>query len=140
MKKREGSESNEGKGGGGGEEESTKIWDCGSPLYDTYELVSLGHVIDRHIMVLPSLSGSRCLTNQTSRSSNLMSSEQSRSSNQTSGFQTAKGSSTMSFFGEFLEKVLWKKRRVNGQTEEKPKKVKCGGFYRICKRIGSWRK
>lgn len=137
MKKREGSKSNEGKGGGGEEEESTKIWDSGSPLYDSYELVSLGHVIDRHIMELPSLSGSRGLTNQSSsRSSNLISSKQGGAS----GFGMAKGSSTVSCFGEFREKVLWKKRRVNGEGEEKPKMVKRGVFYRICKRIGSWRK
>ncbi|MCL7037045.1 hypothetical protein MKW94_009246 [Papaver nudicaule] len=33
-----------------GEEE---VWDCGSPLYDSYELVSLTHVIERNIMLLP---------------------------------------------------------------------------------------
>ncbi|KAI8544993.1 hypothetical protein RHMOL_Rhmol07G0008400 [Rhododendron molle] len=139
MKKREGSKSNEGKGGGGGgEEESMKIWDCGSPLYDSYELVSLGHVIDRHIMELPSLSGSRGLTKQSSsRSSNLISSKQGGAS----GFGMAKGSSsTVSCFGEFPEKVLWKTRRVNGEAEEKPKMVKRGVFYRIWKRTGSWRK
>lgn len=38
------------------EEETIKVWDCGSPLYDSYELASLSHVIDRHMMILPSLS------------------------------------------------------------------------------------
>lgn len=33
------------------------LWDCGSPLYDSYELVSLTHIIERHFMSLPSLSG-----------------------------------------------------------------------------------
>ncbi|KAF4384604.1 hypothetical protein F8388_003911 [Cannabis sativa] len=31
------------------------IWDCGSPLYDSYELVSLSNLIERHLMILPSL-------------------------------------------------------------------------------------
>lgn len=33
------------------------LWDCGSPLYDSYELVSLTHVIERHFMSLPSFAG-----------------------------------------------------------------------------------
>ncbi|GAA0154366.1 hypothetical protein LIER_12364 [Lithospermum erythrorhizon] len=35
------------------------IWDCGSNLYDSYELVSLSNIIDRNLMVLPGLSGSK---------------------------------------------------------------------------------
>ncbi|XP_020099107.1 uncharacterized protein LOC109717647 [Ananas comosus] len=29
------------------------VWDCGSPLYDAFELVSVSHLIDRHVMALP---------------------------------------------------------------------------------------
>ncbi|KAL2547633.1 uncharacterized protein Fot_09163 [Forsythia ovata] len=36
------------------EEAAVSIWDCGSPLYDSYELVSFAHFIERHTMVLPS--------------------------------------------------------------------------------------
>lgn len=36
------------------EVEAIAIWDCGSPLYDSYELVSLSHLIERHLMALPS--------------------------------------------------------------------------------------
>lgn len=28
------------------------IWDCGSPLYDSYELVSLVNYIERHMMFI----------------------------------------------------------------------------------------
>ncbi|CAO1948451.1 unnamed protein product [Urochloa humidicola] len=28
-------------------------WDCGSPLYDSFELASLHHVLESHLMVLP---------------------------------------------------------------------------------------
>ncbi|KAL1313254.1 hypothetical protein HN51_039832 [Arachis hypogaea] len=31
------------------------IWDCGSSLYDSYELVSLAYTIDRHMMLHPYL-------------------------------------------------------------------------------------
>ncbi|CAN8254007.1 unnamed protein product [Cochlearia groenlandica] len=33
------------------------IWDCGSPLYDSYELASLTHIIERNFMSLPFLNG-----------------------------------------------------------------------------------
>jgi hypothetical protein len=35
------------------EEGTPATWDCGSPLYDSFELVSLHHVLDRHLMILP---------------------------------------------------------------------------------------
>ncbi|EEF51318.1 hypothetical protein RCOM_1691130 [Ricinus communis] len=35
------------------------VWDCGSPLYDSYEIASVGHVIERHMMALPSSCGSK---------------------------------------------------------------------------------
>lgn len=39
-----------------------KVWDCGSPLYDSYELAALTHLIERHLMALPeSLGGSKRL-------------------------------------------------------------------------------
>ncbi|KAK8481572.1 hypothetical protein V6N13_022018 [Hibiscus sabdariffa] len=46
------------------EEAKTKfaVWDCGSLLYDTYELVSLSHLIERQLMKLPYLGGSKRLT------------------------------------------------------------------------------
>ncbi|KAK7381999.1 hypothetical protein VNO80_00620 [Phaseolus coccineus] len=40
------------------EEKAMAIWDCGSPLYDSHELVSLDHIIDRHLMAFPSSIGS----------------------------------------------------------------------------------
>lgn len=30
-----------------------KIWDCVSPLYDSYELVSITNVLDKHLKKLP---------------------------------------------------------------------------------------
>ncbi|KAI3422983.1 zinc_ribbon_12 domain-containing protein [Psidium guajava] len=34
------------------EGEPENVWDCGSPLYDSYELASLGHLLDRNTMAL----------------------------------------------------------------------------------------
>lgn len=38
-----------------GEEEELVLatWDCGSPLYDSFELAALHHVLESHLMVLP---------------------------------------------------------------------------------------
>ncbi|PRQ17476.1 hypothetical protein RchiOBHm_Chr7g0195411 [Rosa chinensis] len=46
MKKEEKEE--EGEGG-----RSARIWDCGSPLYDSYELASVGRLLERHTRALP---------------------------------------------------------------------------------------
>lgn len=35
------------------------VWDCGSHLYDSYELVSFSHLLDRHVMLLPFLKNSQ---------------------------------------------------------------------------------
>ncbi|KAF3340107.1 hypothetical protein FCM35_KLT15878 [Carex littledalei] len=31
------------------------VWDCGSRLYDSYELVTFSHLLDRHVTLLPFL-------------------------------------------------------------------------------------
>ena len=54
-----------------GDEAAFDIWDCGSPLYDSYELVSLSHLIERHLMKLPSLGGSNRLTTRFSHPSDV---------------------------------------------------------------------
>ncbi|KAG5228268.1 hypothetical protein IMY05_016G0078500 [Salix suchowensis] len=47
----------EGKGKGKKEQAAINVWDCGSPLYDSYEIASLGHLIDRHSLALSSPCG-----------------------------------------------------------------------------------
>ncbi|KAG6788241.1 hypothetical protein POTOM_004298 [Populus tomentosa] len=39
------------------EQAAINVWDCGSPLYDSYEIASLGHLIDRHSLALSSPCG-----------------------------------------------------------------------------------
>ncbi|CAA0831360.1 Unknown protein [Striga hermonthica] len=34
-------------------QEDMKMWDCGSPLYDSYELVAVSNIIERHFIILP---------------------------------------------------------------------------------------
>ncbi|KAK9743132.1 hypothetical protein RND81_03G219500 [Saponaria officinalis] len=38
-------------------DKSLKIWDCGSPLYDSYELACVSHLIERHLMKHPCIGG-----------------------------------------------------------------------------------
>lgn len=33
---------------------SRTVWDCGSPLYDSYELAALNRLLERHSMISPS--------------------------------------------------------------------------------------
>lgn len=35
-----------------------EAWDCGSPLYDSFEVASVGHLIERHALALVSPGGS----------------------------------------------------------------------------------
>lgn len=112
------------------EDEALKIWDCGSPLYDSYELVALNHVIDRHLMELPCLSGSR--------KDIIISHESSHAEAATSN--KVKGSSMKNFFSGLMErKVGWKRKHADGGRREEPKKVKWG-IIKICNRINSWKK
>ncbi|KAK2650111.1 hypothetical protein Ddye_017600 [Dipteronia dyeriana] len=106
--------------------EEVAIWDCGSPLYDSYELVSLSHVIERHLLTLPTLGGSKTYlaTNfyypyddpSNVGSAGLSSSSSSSSSSPSSIVATLSG---------FLAKKLWKKRAF-GQRKDKRKNSKIG--------------
>lgn len=86
------------------EEASMAIWDCGSPLYDSYELVSLDHLIQRHLMVIPSLGGSKRLSSKYYYQYDVQ---------DTSSLAVSKGnssSSIMSMFSEFVGSKLWKRK------------------------------
>ncbi|KAL9234529.1 hypothetical protein vseg_009390 [Gypsophila vaccaria] len=39
------------------DDKSLRVWDCGSPLYDSYELACVSHLIERHLMKHPYLVG-----------------------------------------------------------------------------------
>ncbi len=110
------------------EGEGLAIWDCGSPLYDSYELVSLTHIIDRHLMALPHLDGSKRFISANNVTCTSMVSKASR------------GNSTGSAMNEFDVRKMWKRKVSIGEgRNEKPKRTKTwlSAFY---KRIGSWKK
>lgn len=93
-------------------------WDCGSSLYDSYELVSLSHVIERHLMEQP-MTGISHPTDFTPVS---IADPTSKS--------IAKESSLMSSLVELHESKCWKKRRF-GQRRDKAIKLR-SGFNCFC--------
>ncbi|EXB61979.1 hypothetical protein L484_002759 [Morus notabilis] len=113
------------------------IWDCGSPLYDSYELVSLSHLIERHLMILPSLGGSRRFN--ISRFSRPVDVGPPMKSNVGINTKVAKGSSMVASLSEFMERKMWK-RKVFGQRKEKTKKMKITSLSGFYNRILPWKK
>ncbi|KVH89055.1 hypothetical protein Ccrd_008961 [Cynara cardunculus var. scolymus] len=103
-----------------------KIWDCGSPLYDSYELVSIADVIDRHLMTFPYII-SRSIRSATRPSSCSASVPLSLSSTMSHPSRKVKESSFMPCL------KLWKMKMNKGT------KVKIG-ILKICRGIVSWRK
>ncbi|XVF73055.1 hypothetical protein PTKIN_Ptkin12aG0170800 [Pterospermum kingtungense] len=100
------------------------IWDCGSPLYDSYELVSLSHLIERHLMKLPSLGGSsRLLTTRFCYESDVTPATIADSTSNSRAKESS--SSLMSSLGEFWGSKFWKRRRI-GQRRDKLKKLRRG--------------
>ncbi|KAL2468801.1 uncharacterized protein Fot_50377 [Forsythia ovata] len=87
------------------EEKTLKLWDCGSPLYDSHEVASISHVIERHFMVFPYLNGSRNV-----KESSLISSIQSESINAASS-RKVRGFSVVKFLKDLLEGNLWKRKK-----------------------------
>ncbi|CAN6710834.1 unnamed protein product [Malus baccata var. baccata] len=105
------------------EDEEFGIWDCGSLLYDSYEFVSISHLIERHLMALPySLGGSRrFITNIYTHYSSGMASTVSSDMRSSSTTREAK-----------------RRRVLFGERKGKNKKRKLG-FSGFCKMIGLWR-
>ncbi|OMP08589.1 hypothetical protein COLO4_06320 [Corchorus olitorius] len=104
------------------------IWDCGSPLYDSYELASLSHLIERHLMKLPpSLGGSKRLTARFSHHPfdvTVTPATISVSTSNTRAKESSSSSLISSFsLGGFLGSKFWKRRRF-GQSKDKPKRLK----------------
>ncbi|KAF9614942.1 hypothetical protein IFM89_021372 [Coptis chinensis] len=125
--------------GDGQEEETMAVWDCGSPLYDAFELASLGHLIDRHLMILPnSVKGSkRWSCNRVSDVTDSISPSTLRS--RQAVFATkSKGSSKRGLLREFVGEDVWK----GGYREGKKKQAKSIkiGFHLLCSGCKFWKK
>lgn len=110
------------------EEEVNIIWDCGSPLYDSYEIASLGHLLERHMMALPfSGSSSRFTIPPTTSSSNKCYTIKKEGLHEVGSHTKIVG----------IIK-LWK-RKMSAQRKENPKKLRIG-FQGICRSVGLCKK
>lgn len=89
-------------------EEGSTVWDCGSSLYDYYELASMGHLLEIHTMAFPFLSTmiSPCKLNQV---------------------RTMK----MEGFDSFIIKFGGKKMSQEKNLQTKARNLR-SGFYRFC--------
>jgi hypothetical protein len=109
------------------------IWDCGSPLYDSYELVALSHIIDRHLMALPHVSRSKRLIAPFPHANNVV--VTSMASSPPGG--SFRGSAMVGRVKEFdVIRKMWKRKVV---TIGRWKKTKTW-LSALRKRIGLWRK
>ncbi|KAG5223209.1 4-hydroxy-tetrahydrodipicolinate reductase [Salix suchowensis] len=111
------------------EEKTLAIWDLGSPLYDSYEVVALTHLIERQLMTLPYLGGSERLSSKMFSSAcddhavalaALLEPDM--------GSRKRARSSTFSSLIEFARRQLRKRRSWIGSNnrEGKSKKLKAG--------------
>ncbi|KAK4415864.1 hypothetical protein Salat_2693800 [Sesamum alatum] len=94
--------------------EALKIWDCGSPLYDSYELVAVSNVIERHLMELPYLNAgsSRKMANERGISPSLMSLPVKPAAN---GLASKNGRKLSVL--SFLSGLVWK-RKMEGKKQK----------------------
>lgn len=92
------------------------IWDCGSPLYDSFELASLSHLIERHMMTLPSSSSSSY-----------------SSMSYVSRSEASGSSSEVDYVNKFHMKGMWKRKGdwEDVKNSKKAKRVKVSGCFRF---------
>ncbi|THF99136.1 uncharacterized protein LOC114313263 [Camellia sinensis] len=106
------------------EEGALVIWDCGSPLYDSYELASLSHLIDRHMMALPSPGGSIRYDVQSRLDSGTITT--------TTTAMKMMNFREVGMLTKYAEGKMWKRKMmITRGRKEKQNKLK-NGFYRIC--------
>ncbi|KAL0373780.1 UNVERIFIED_CONTAM: hypothetical protein Sradi_3293700 [Sesamum radiatum] len=98
------------------DEEALKIWDCGSPLYDSYELVAVSNVIERHLMELPYLNRNRSSRKVANQRGSLMLSPVKPAADGTGSKNWSKFS-VLSFLSGLVEGHVWK-RKMEGKKQK----------------------
>ncbi|KAI3449251.1 hypothetical protein Pfo_005916, partial [Paulownia fortunei] len=122
------------------EEEAIKIWDCGSPLYDSYELVAVTNVIERHFMILPG--STMVATHQLCLTPGLISPSSMKPAADTAAAAAsgnAGKSSVLSFLSELVEGRVWK-RKMDAEGTKQGKKQKIGIFKFFHSMKSPWKK
>ncbi|KAI3859687.1 hypothetical protein MKX03_031201 [Papaver bracteatum] len=108
-------------------EDEEEVWDCGSTLYDSFELVSLTHVIERNMMVLPFsiIRPSKRFT-ASSRFSSAKDLIANPGSTSTSRDNSFKMSSSVLFSDHAMRKIIKKKTRRDKVIKKILSYISCG--------------
>lgn len=128
----------ENKNGEEEEEVIKKIWDCGSPLYDSYELVAITNIIERHLVLLPYLSGSRKDDVATTHPQLcLFPSPVTPPADAAAG--GGGGGKWVGLLSEILEGLMWK-REIDIERKHKGEKLQSGVACFLLRMRNSWKK
>ncbi|KAB5569350.1 hypothetical protein DKX38_003143 [Salix brachista] len=102
------------------DEKALAIWDLDSSLYDSHELVSLTHLIERHLMTLPSLGGSKRLSSKKTSQASVAVPAAILVSNMGSKSETKRlrSSSTLNTLSEFVKRKLRIKKRIRSHRRK----------------------
>lgn len=102
------------------DEKALAIWDLDSSLYDSHELVSLTHLIERHLMTLPSLGGSKRLSSKKTSQASVAVPAAILVSNMGSKSETKRlrFSSTLNTLSEFVKRKLRIKKRIRSHRRK----------------------
>lgn len=115
------------------EEKAMPIWDCGSPLYDSYELVSLDHIIDRHLMAFPS-------SHESSMSIITRFTHHDMVPHKVDSTEKSKGSFVVTSLSKFKVKIMRKKRKNNEERGKKNNEMRRGFAEFVVDLLFVWRK
>ncbi|TKY64047.1 glycosyltransferase family 28 protein [Spatholobus suberectus] len=115
------------------EEEAMSMWDCGSPLYDSYELVSLDHIIDQHLMAFPSSHG-------LSKPTITRFTHHDMGAHKVAPPEKSKGSFMVTSLSKFSVKIIRKKRKNNEERGKKNKEMRRGFAGFVVDLLYLWRK
>ncbi|KAJ6404324.1 hypothetical protein OIU84_012493 [Salix udensis] len=103
------------------DEKALAIWDLDSSLYDSHELVSLTQLIERHLVTLPSLGGSkRVLSSKKTSQASVAVPAAILVSNMGSKSETKRlrFSSTLNTMSEFVKRKLRIKKRIRSHRRK----------------------
>nr|DAD29572.1 TPA_asm: hypothetical protein HUJ06_031040 [Nelumbo nucifera] len=123
---------------GDGEREGLAIWDCGSLLYDSFELASLTHLIERNLMILPSSCVSTC------KFTSVFSGASTPTPSSLSTTDAASPAKKLPKVIGSLGRNAWKRRMKEEEKKEKAKKKKkkqqLGLYGFLIKSYSLWKK
>ncbi|KAJ6962279.1 hypothetical protein NC652_001060 [Populus alba x Populus x berolinensis] len=107
------------------EQAAINVWDCGSPLYDSYEIASLGHLIDRHSLALSSPCGPE-------KEGRVVIDHARTPRDQETGLEVKKEG----LLSKIIRIFFWKRTTIRERNDHKAGKPG-NGFYCSCAHVGS---